>query len=193
MRVLNLSVLAATLVAVALTADTADAQRRRSVRISFERERVSEREITLSVGALDNDEEDDAMPMAAVRVDWGLRRWLTSEVGASYAIGTIDQLENGGLAEDTDLQLATATVGVRAELPTPYVRPYVGAAAGLVFRNEEDGASYVRTTTAFPLGVRLNLSDRVSLRAEARWRFDRLRGGGEAVRREQTGGLSVAF
>jgi hypothetical protein len=46
---------------------------------------------------------------------------------------------------------------------------------------------------AFPTGVRFTLSDRVSLRAEARWRFDQRRSGGEAVRVERTGGLSVVF
>ena len=84
-------------------------------------------------------------------------------------------------------------LGLRAELPARYIRPYVGVAAGLLFRAEEDGAQYVRTTMAFPTGVRISLSERVSLRGEARWRFDQRRVGGQAVRVEQTGGLSVVF
>lgn len=197
MRLVHQSVLAACAIALTLPC-TAEGQRRpaerRNVRLSFERERVADREITLSVGVLDNDDEDVRMPMAAVRVDWGLRRWLTSELGVSYATGSIEQLEDGmPIADERDLQLATATVGLRAELPTPYVRPYIGASGGLVLRDEEDGSSYVRTTAAFPAGLRLNLSNRISFRAEARFRFDRRRAGGEAVRIEQTGGLSVVF
>lgn len=167
----------------------------RAVRISVERrERMPDREITMSVGALRVQDADVNLPMAALRTDWRLRRWLRSELGVSYAIGSIDRLENGTVPPDSrTLQLATGTVGLRAELPTRVIKPYVGVAAGLVFRNEEDGDQYVRTTMAFPAGVRLVLSPRVSLRAEARWRFDQRRSGSEGVRVEQTGGLSVAF
>ena len=171
-----------------------DRGRIRGVRLSFERERAPYREVTMSVGALDSDDDNENFPMAALRADWRLRRWLRSELGVSYATGSIDRLENGTRpSESATLQLATATVGLRAELPTPWVRPYVGAAAGLVLRHEEEGAQYVRTTAAFPAGLRFVLSDRVSLRGEARFRFDQRRRGGETVRIEQTGGLSVAF
>ena len=171
-----------------------DRDRIRGIRLSFQRERTPYREITMSVGALHSNDDDKNFPMASLRADWRLRRWLRSEFGVSYATGSIDRLENGSNpTDDRTLQLATATVGLRAELPTPWVRPYVGAAAGLVHRHEEEGAQYVRTTMAFPAGLRIVLSDRVSLRGEARFRFDQRRRGGEAVRIEQTGGLSVAF
>lgn len=171
-------------------------RRVRTVRLSFERrDRVPDREITMSVGALRSDDDDETLPMAALRTDWRLRRWLRSEVGVSYAIGSTERLELGGVIspESRSLQLATATVGLRAELPAQYIRPYVGVAAGLLLRAEEDGAQYVRTTMAFPTGIRISLSERVSLRGEARWRFDQRRVGGQAVRVEQTGGLSVVF
>ena len=76
----------------------------------------------------------------------------------------------------------------RDRMPDREVTMSVGA-----YRNEEKGTSYVRTTMAFPVGLRFLLSDRVSLRAEARFRFDQRRTGGEAVGVEQTGGLSVVF
>ena len=172
-----------------------DARTVRTVRISMERRSPTpDREITMSVGALRSDDDSENLPMAAIRTDWRLRRWLRSEVGVSYAIGSTERLENGVIpADERTLQLGTATVGLRAELPARYLRPYVGVAAGLAMRAEEDGAKYVRTTMAFPAGVRVVLSDRVSVRAEARFRFDQRRGGGEAYRVEQTGGLSVAF
>ena len=167
----------------------------RSVRISVERrERMPDREITMSVGALRSKGDDVNLPMVALRTDWRLRRWLRSELGVSYAIGSTDRLENGTVLPDSrTLQLASGTVGLRAELPTRVLKPYVGIAAGLVFRDEEDGDQYVRTTMAFPTGVRIVLSPRVSLRGEARFRFDQRRSGSEGVRVEQTGGLSVAF
>ena len=176
--------------------DRRDARQGRSIRISVERgaDRRPDREITMSVGALRSDADDLTLPMAALRTDWRLRRWLRSELGVSYAIGTIDG-QVGGLVSSPSraLQLGSATVGLRAELPNQFVRPYVGVATGLASRHEEDGAKYVRTTTAFPAGVRILLGDRISLRAEARWRFDQLRGGGQNVLVEQTGGLSVVF
>lgn len=172
-----------------------DTRRERTVRISFDRrERMPDREITMSVGALRSDDDDKNLPMAALRTDWRLRRWLRSEVGVSYAIGSITP-PGGGiiLPSSRTLQLGTATVGLRAELPGSLIRPYVGVAAGLALRDEAGGTSYVRTMMAFPAGLRFILGDRVSVRAEARFRFDQRRSGGEAVSVEQTGGLTVAF
>lgn len=172
-----------------------DARTYRAVRISIERrERMPDREITMSVGALGSQDDDVNLPMAALRTDWRLHRWLRSELGVSYAIGAVDRTAIGTVTPvSRTLQLATGTVGLRAELPAQVVRPYVGIAAGLVLRSEEEDAAYVRTTMAFPTGVRIVLSPRVSLRAEARWRFDQRRSASQGVRVEQTGGLSVAF
>ena len=172
-----------------------DDRRERTIRFSVERrDRVPDREITMSVGAYRSQDDDKILPMASLRTDWRLRRWLRSELGASYAIGSI-KTPGGGLVAPPDqtLHVASATVGIRAELPTQFVRPFLGVAAGLAYRNEENGTSYVRTTMAFPAGLRFVLSDRVSLRAEARFQFDQRRAGGEAVGVEQTGGLSVVF
>lgn len=172
-----------------------DDRRERTIRFSIERrDRMPDREVTMSVGAYRSQDDDKNLPMASLRTDWRLRRWLRSELGASYAIGSIET-PGGGLVAPPDqtLQIASATVGIRAELPTQFIRPFLGVAAGLAYRNEEKGTSYVRTTMAFPVGLRFLLSDRVSLRAEARFRFDQRRTGGEAVGVEQTGGLSVVF
>ncbi len=68
----------------------------RSVRISVERrERMPDREISMSVGALRSQDDDLSKLMASLRTDWRLRRWLRSELGMSYAIGSIDQRRNG--------------------------------------------------------------------------------------------------
>ncbi len=200
----RLTVPLAALCALTLLPSLASAQRdrgrdtrpARTIRFSFERrDHMPDREITMSVGALRSDDDDENLPMAALRTDWRLKRWLRSEVGVSYAVGSTERPEGSGVIspDSKSLMIGSATVGLKAELPARFIRPYVGIAGGLTYRDEEDGARYVRTMMAFPTGVRVALSDRVSLRAEARWRFDQRRIGGETVRVEQTGGLSVVF
>src|SRR5690349_6522683 len=52
----------------------------------------NERTITLQVGAFNHDYYgDETRPMGAIRLNWGLRRWVLSELGGFYT-----QLENDG-------------------------------------------------------------------------------------------------
>jgi len=163
-------------------------------------ELVPGRTLTLSVGALRYEPDgDDNHPMAALRADWRLRRWLFSELGVSYALADLSMPATATLpAEDVNSSLATATVGLRAELPWPYLRPYVGAAAGLFARfdgetDDRESDSFVRPTVAFPVGVRIPFSPQLALRAEARFRFDEHRDGASVPNVEQTVGLSFRF
>jgi hypothetical protein len=152
------------------------------------------RQLSLMVGVLDSDfDNDESFPMAALRADWRLSRWVRSEVDATYAVG---ELESGAPTGDVSTSLFTATVGIQGELPLPFVRPYAGAAVGLFGRFDEKGSGgerFVRTTTAFPVGLRLRFSPRLALRAEARFRFDAHPSGATAANVEQTAGLSVTF
>ncbi|HEX6629740.1 MAG TPA: hypothetical protein VF048_01560 [Gemmatimonadaceae bacterium] len=156
---------------------------------------VSSRQLSLSVGALRYDRaDDDDFPMAALRVDWRLRRWLRSEVGLAYALADIPRPDATAGDDDINSSLLAATVGLQAELPTPYVRPYVGAAAGLFGRfDEEGGDRFVRPTMAFPVGVRIPFSPRLGLRVEARWRFDEHEDGRSSPDVEQTVGVSIGW
>jgi hypothetical protein len=167
-------------------------------------EPMASRQLSLSVGALRYDPDGDANhPMAALRVDWRLRNWLRSEAGVSYALAGLDvpppEGGEGGAADDeVSSSLLAATIGLQAELPFRYVRPYVGAAAGLFARfdeddDERDGESLVRPTMAFPVGIRIPVSPRLGIRAEARFRFDEHRDGRSATNVEQTVGLSFGF
>jgi len=163
-------------------------------------ELVPGRTLTLSVGALRYEPDgDDNHPMAALRADWRLRRWLFSELGASYALADLTMPATATApAEDVNSSLATATVGLRAELPWPYLRPYVGAAAGLFARfdgetDDRESDSFVRPTVAFPVGIRIPFSPQLALRAEARFRFDEHRDGASVPNVEQTVGLSFRF
>ena len=157
------------------------------------------RSLTLSVGALRYEPQgDDNHPMAALRDDWRLRRWLYSEFGASYALASLEPANGDPAADEVNSSLATATVGLRAELPWPYVRPYVGAAAGLFARfdgetDTSESDDFVRPTFAVPVGVRIPLTPTLSLRGEARFRFDEHRDGASVANVEQTVGLSFRF
>jgi hypothetical protein len=153
------------------------------------------RQLSLMVGVLDSDfANDENLPMAALRADWRLSRWVRSEVDATYAVG---ELEFGTPTGDVNTSLFTATVGVQGELPLPFVRPYAGVAVGLFGRFDEKGTAgaerFVRTTTAFPVGLRLRFSPRLALRGEVRFRFDAHPDGATAANVEQTAGLSVTF
>jgi hypothetical protein len=154
------------------------------------------REASLVVGVLNYDfANDDNFPMAALRFDWRLTRYLRSELSIAYAVAQVDDPAGEG---DMNSSLGAATVGLRAELPLPFVRPYVGAAMGLFARvdekdEDEGGVRSIRPTHAFPVGVRIPLSERVALRGEVRWRFDQHQGGSTAVDIEKTAGLSFAF
>lgn len=190
------------LIAAALVPQRADAQwrrdrdreRQRDRSSRYDRDRWADRDLTFVVGALSSDDEDRNFPMAAVRVGWGIRRWLRSELGASYATGSRDVFaQNGARLDDATVQLGTLTLGLRAEAPLEYVRPYVGMAAGLFGEHVEDGVKFVSTTMAFPAGVRLLLSPRIALQGEVRFRFDHRERTGQTVNVEQTGGISIAF
>jgi hypothetical protein len=154
------------------------------------------REASLVVGVLSYDfANDDNFPMAALRFDWRLTRFLRSELSVSYAVAQVDDPTGAG---DMNASLGAATVGLRAELPIPFVRPYVGAAMGLFGRvdakdKDAGGSRSIRPTHAFPVGVRIPLSDRAAIRGEVRWRFDQHQGGLTAVDIEKTAGLSFAF
>jgi hypothetical protein len=158
------------------------------------------RQLSLMVGVLDSDfAGDENFPMAALRADWRLSRFVRSEVDATYAVGELEfgpTTTPGAPSGDVNTSLFTATVGIQGELPIPFVRPYAGAAVGLFGRFDEKGAGgerFVRTTTAFPVGVRIRFSQRLALRAEARFRFDADPDGATAGNVEQTAGLSFTF
>lgn len=159
------------------------------------RDREPARRMTLAVGALNYEPTDDDLPMAALRTDWRLSRWLRSELGVSYAMGEVDVPGTDGSVE-ADTHLLNATVGLNAELPVPVVRPYVGIAGGLFARFGDDagGDDFVRPSVAVPVGLRIAITPRLGLRTEARWRFDQHKGSGDsAVDREITAGLSFGF
>lgn len=190
----SIAVIAAAALVVAPAA--AGAQRvevrreRGSLNVRVQRDRAPTRDLTLGVGVLRDDLTGDDAPMAALRAGWRLRYWLRSELGVSYALA--DAAATAG--DGDNAHLASAVVGLQAEMPWPMLRPYVGAAVGLSGRFEDgDGTDTVRPTVQFPVGLRLPITPRLGLQAEVRWRFDEQRSGASAVNREHTLGVRIGF
>lgn len=196
MRQLRSMVLFATAAALVVGPAVAEAQRvevrreRGSIDVRVRRDRSPTRDIILGVGVLRDQVTDDDAPMAALRAGWRLRSWLRSELGVSYALADAAAT----VADGDNAHLASAVVGLQAEMPWPMLRPYVGAAAGLAGRFEDgDGVDTVRPTVQFPVGFRLPITPRLGLQAEVRWRFDEQRSGASAVNREHTLGVRFGF
>lgn len=155
--------------------------------------RLPDRDITLAVGVMDYDRGDgDLAPMASLRAEWGLRRWVRSELALSYALADVPRPDLG-TDETSNAQLAGASLGIKAELPSQVIRPYVGVAAGLFGRfDSDDGEEFVRPSLSVPAGVRVRLGN-ASLRLEARWRFDEHKDGVSVPSREFTAGLGFRY
>jgi hypothetical protein len=160
---------------------------------------AARRQVTLGVGLLQYDLGGrESIPMASLRADWRLSRLFRGELGLAYAFGDlpptpgVTPAPTPGADGLVRAHVLAPTVGLLAELPTPFVRPYAGAAAGVVARFD-NGDDFARPTVAFPVGLRAALSERVGIRAEARFRFDQTPGGASAPNRELTAGLSVAY
>jgi hypothetical protein len=153
------------------------------------------RQLTLGVGVLQYDlGGSETIPLAALRGDWRLSRLWRGELGVSYGFGDLPRAPGTvGAPGLVGAHVLAPTLGLTAELPTPYLRPYAGAAAGLFARFDDGGGDFVRPTFAFPVGVRAYLSPRLALRAEARFRFDQQPTGVSAPNRELTAGLSVGY
>jgi hypothetical protein len=171
----------------AQTRDGADALPRRSV--------------TLQVGGLVSDvfiSEAQQYPTVGVLADWRISRYVLAEVGSSYTRGRVEVANHTGPVttyKEETTQLATATVGMQAELPLPYVRPYVGIASGLFLRLDVPGGDrFLSTTQAFPVGVRVPVTARMAARGEVRVRYDNHWGDqGTTLGAEATVGMSWRF
>ena len=145
------------------------------------------RSISLMIGSLSYDRGDDSsLPMVAVLTDWRLSNHVAAQTAMSHAWRPA--------GERSALALTTATAGVLAELDLRYVRPYTGIAAGLFGRFGPPGDDrFVRTTIAFPAGLRAIITRRILARAEVRFRFDEHQDGGAAADAELSLGLGWRF
>lgn len=159
---------------------------------------VPERSVSLLVGGFSYDfGGDETFPMAALRLDHRISPHLVAELGTSYALARVDVVDHSQpdpTVREENSSITAATVGIQAELPLRHVRPYAGIAAGLFGRFDAGGGDrFLRTTTAFPVGVRIPASDRLTARAEVRLRFDEHQDGGSAVDTEMLLGIGWRY
>lgn len=159
---------------------------------------LPKRTVSVMVGGLSSEiNESTTFGMAAARADFRLSRYVLAEAGVSYARG---EVEVGNYTSPTPTfsmettSLGTATVGIQAELPLRYVRPYVGVASGLYMRlDPEGGHRFLSTTNEFPAGVRVPLTRSLGARGEVRLRYDEQQGNGQELGAEVTFGMSWKF
>src|SRR5687768_5437413 len=144
----------------------AEGQRRRTERWERFDRYPSARTVTLQVGTFTHDYYDDgATAMGALRRNWGLARWVVSELGVFYT-----QPET---SDDETVHMTGVDVGLQAQLPHSFIQPYVGLATGIHYTDEGDGGdSYFAGSTQAMGGIRLWLSRSVGLRGEGRFRID---------------------
>lgn len=161
---------------------------------------VSTRAATLRVGGLMYDRGGDQTTlMLGLGSEWGLSRHLIAEVEGTWTAPTttvVVQVSPSDLGfRETVSHLVTGTAGLQVQALVGRVRPYVGIAKGVFVRYDakDGGDRFVSHTTAFPAGVRLDLTNRVMLRGELRARFDVHQDGGSGTNLEQTAGFSIRF
>jgi hypothetical protein len=178
----------ATLAAAALAAAPAAAQQTGDDRPT----------LSVQAGGFMYDREGDAnYAMGAVRVDWPVSRYVRAEVGGSYSRPTTTVVRVIDTNHTTQgipshANVFTTTVGVQAQLPTRFATPYVGMATGLFGRfDTNDGERFISTTQEFMTGLRVPVSERIGVRGELRFRFDRHQNSGTASDVEQTLGITV--
>ena len=175
----KLVVVAALAAASFIPLDSADAQWRRHSR---------DRSVSIMAGAFYHDYYgDEAAPMAALRFNWEVRRWLVTEFGTFYARPETDN--------DDDVSMTGADVSIQAQLPHPLLQPYLGLGTGIhITLEQEPGDRYAESSTQAMGGLRLSLGRGIGLRGEIRYRIDDQQSSTNAADNiELTAGLSWAW
>src|SRR5215216_5388167 len=126
-RSMRRMLLVALVVLTSISPATSYAQRRHDrrgyvVRDDDRRWWRDDRFISLMVGALDADfAKDRNFPMAALRADWRLTRFVRTELDATYALAEVPR-PAGDPDADANSNIFTSSLGVQAELPLEFVR-----------------------------------------------------------------------
>jgi hypothetical protein len=156
------------------------------------------RSVAVMAGGLMYDfEGDQTKLMLSGSADWQITKHLIVELGSTWSrfdISRLDHTQNPVVSVPSTTQLFTGTVGVQGQLQLGRVRPYLGAATGVFVRYDAEGGDrFIRPSTSFPLGVRIDVLDRFGIRGELRARFDEHQSGASGINLEQTLGVSVRF
>lgn len=153
--------------------------------------------VTPMAGVLDYEFANENFTMFAVRADRPLSKWVRFELESSLA--RVEVQSSGGFFDPDGVvqksSLATVTIGFQARYRTEFVEPYAGLAFGIFARRDDaDVVRSSQSTIAFPVGVRVFLTDRLGLRAEVRMRKDQTAFGVRSLTNwERTVGISWTF
>jgi len=129
-------------------------------------------------GMLSYDPSDgDNFPIFSLRADTPMADHLRFEVETSFSRPDVQQdvdfLYDPSLPTER-ANIFTLTVGIQFRHTMGPFEPYAGASGGVFARYDDDseGQRFSRNTFAFPMGVRLWVSDNLGIRGELRVRRD---------------------
>ncbi|SVC23485.1 uncharacterized protein METZ01_LOCUS276339 [marine metagenome] len=141
---------------------------------SFQREST----LTIAVGSLRyKPSGNERFPMLALHRDQAVSRWARLETSMSFSRANV-QIDSIGRYDSTlsteKATLFTLTLGAQARWGIGPLEPYAGLALGIFVRRDDnsDGRRFSRPAYAFPLGVRVKLTDSLGIRGEIRFRQD---------------------
>ena len=141
---------------------------------SFQREST----LTIAVGSLRyKPSGNERFPMLALHRDQAVSRWARLETSMSFSRANV-QIDSIGRYDSTlsteKATLFTLTLGAQARWGIGPLEPYAGLALGIFVRRDDnsDGRRFSRPAYAFPLGVRVKLTDSLGIRGEIRFRED---------------------
>ncbi len=141
---------------------------------SFQREST----LTIAVGSLRyKPSGNERFPMLALHRDQAVSRWARLETSMSFSRPNV-QIDSIGRYDSTlsteKATLFTLTLGAQARWGIGPLEPYAGLALGIFVRRDDnsDGRRFSRPAYAFPLGVRVKLTDSLGIRGEIRFRQD---------------------
>lgn len=164
----------------------------------------------VGAGTYNSDIDSDGyLPLFVARADRSLGRFLLADLGVGVTSGArrfdYDGRDAGGRPvnpREVRAPLATLDVQLQAQLPLGRFRPYIGVGGGLFsnVRGTFDTPAFVRPTASAAGGARIDLTRRVGVRAELRfrhntYRFDSYAGPYTSMANdfEQTAGLFWRF
>ena len=134
--------------------------------------------ITALGGVLSYDPSDgDNFPIFSLRADTPIADYARVEVETSFSRPDVQQdadfLYDRSLPTESGT-VFTLTIGVQFRHTLGPLEPYAGASGGLFARYDDDseGQRFSRNTFAFPMGLRLWVSDNLGIRGEFRIRRD---------------------
>jgi len=137
-----------------------------------QRERLDERwRYTLALGSFRYDPADDRFVSVGLRADFPLSEYLQFE---AHLQGVRPEFLPEVGTNRVSATLIVFELGIQWRYRLGPLEPYTGVSGGLFARrdSDSDGRRFTRSTVSFPLGLRVDVSDNLTLMGEYRIRRD---------------------